>query len=73
MISQFGKIRILFEMQDFHGWKSGALWRDVQFDVKHFKDIERVAILGEKAWEHGTRPQVLIVRPLVDSVWNEVE
>jgi hypothetical protein len=53
LISQFGKIRILFEMHDFHGWEAGALWKDVEFDVKHFKDIERLAIVGEKAWEHG--------------------
>lgn len=28
-----------------------ALWEDVKFDVKHFNDIERLAIVGESAWE----------------------
>ena len=53
LIEQFGKIRVLFEMQDFHGWEMGAVWEDTKFDLKHFNDIERLAIVGEKAWEQG--------------------
>jgi hypothetical protein len=53
LIEKFGKIRILFEMQDFHGWDAGALWEDVKFDVKHFSGIERLAFVGDKTWEKG--------------------
>ncbi len=53
LIKKHGKIRILFEMDDFHGWTAGALWEDIKFDLKHFKHIERIAMIGEKAWEHG--------------------
>ena len=53
LIKQHGEIRVLFDMEDFHGWTAGALWEDVKFDVKHFKDIERIAMIGEKSWEHG--------------------
>jgi hypothetical protein len=53
LIEKFGKIRILFEMQDFHGWDAGALWEDIKFDVKHFSDIERLAFVGDKVWEKG--------------------
>lgn len=52
-IQQHGKIRILFEMHDFHGWTAGALWEDLKFDFKHWKDIERLAILGDSKWEKG--------------------
>ena len=52
-IGEHGKIRILFEMHDFHGWTAGALWEDVKFDFKHWKDIERLAIVGESKWEAG--------------------
>jgi hypothetical protein len=51
LIEQHGKIRILMEMKDFHGWTLGALWEDIKFDAKHFKDIERVAMVGDKKWE----------------------
>jgi len=53
LIGQFGKIRVLFEMLDFHGWDAGALWADIKFDVKHFSDIERLALVGDKKWEKG--------------------
>jgi hypothetical protein len=51
LIDAHGKIRVLFEMHDFHGWVASALWEDIKFDVKHFNDIERVAMVGEKKWQ----------------------
>jgi len=53
LVKTHGKIRVLVEMHDFHGWSAGALWRDVKFDAKHFNDIERLAIVGETKWQHG--------------------
>lgn len=53
LIKQHGKIRILLQMHDFHGWTPGAMWEDLKFDVHHFKDIERVALVGDKRWEQG--------------------
>lgn len=52
-IAEHGKVRILVRMHDFHGWDAAALWDDLRFDLRHFRDIERLAIVGEKAWEHG--------------------
>lgn len=51
LLEQHGKLRVLVVMHDFHGWKIGALWEDIKFDVKHFRDIERIAIVGEKKWQ----------------------
>jgi len=51
LIEQHGKIRVLFDMHDFRGWKLGALWEDIKFDIKHFKDIERLAMIGDRTWE----------------------
>ena len=53
LIKEQGKIRVLFVMQDFHGWSAGALWEDIKFDLKHFNHIERLAIVGESKWEKG--------------------
>ncbi len=52
-VREHGKIRLLFRMQDFHGWDAGALWEDIKFDAKHFNDIERLAIVGESKWHEG--------------------
>lgn len=51
LFAKHGKLRVLVVMHDFHGWKIGALWEDIKFDVKHFRDIERIAIVGEKKWQ----------------------
>jgi len=53
LVKEHGKIRLLFEMVDFHGWKLGAMWDDIKFDAKHFADIERLAMVGDKTWEKG--------------------
>jgi hypothetical protein len=53
LIKQFGKIRLLVEMHNFHGWTASALWQDIKFDAAHFKDIERLALVGETKWEAG--------------------
>ena len=53
LLQQHGKLRLLFDMTGFHGWDAGALWEDIKFDIKHFADIERLAIVGEKKWQHG--------------------
>ncbi len=53
LVREHGKLLLLFDMTGFHGWDIGALWEDIKFDAKHFADIERLAIVGEKKWQHG--------------------
>jgi len=53
LVKEHGKIRVLFDMVDFHGWTAGALWDDVKFDLRHFGDIERLAMVGDSKWEKG--------------------
>ena len=53
LVQQHGKLRVLFEMTDFHGWNASAAWEDLKFGVEHFADIERLAMVGEKIWQHG--------------------
>jgi len=52
-ITEHGKVSILVIMHDFHGWTAGALWEDLKFDFKHWRDIERLALVGETKWQHG--------------------
>ena len=53
LIKLFGKIRVMFELHDFYGWEMTGVWKDLNHDLQHFKDIDRLAIVGETAWEHG--------------------
>jgi hypothetical protein len=52
-LHQHGKFSVLFEMTGFHGWEGGALWEDTTFAIKHFADIERLAMVGDKRWQRG--------------------
>ena len=53
LLQQHGKLCILFDMTGFHGWEAGALWEDTKFAIHHYADIERIAMVGEKSWQHG--------------------
>ena len=53
LVGQHSKLRVLFDMTGFHGWDAGALWEDIKFAIKHFADIERIAMVGESTWQHG--------------------
>jgi len=53
LVKEHGKLRIMVQMHDFQGWAGGALWQDIKFDLKNFRHIERLALVGEKSWEHG--------------------
>jgi hypothetical protein len=52
-IQKYGKIRIMIELIDFKGWSVGALWEECKLAYHHLKDVERMAMVGDKAWEKG--------------------
>ena len=52
-IKNHGPVSMMIELIDFHGWTTAAAWEDTKFGVKHFHDIERLVIIGDKAWEKG--------------------
>jgi hypothetical protein len=46
-----GKVRLLALFEDFHGWDLHALWDDIKFSTTHCTSIERIALVGDRAWE----------------------
>ena len=46
-----GKVRLLAQFHDFHGWDAKALWDDIKFSTTHCTKIDRIALVGEKSWE----------------------
>lgn len=51
LIERHGKIRLLFLLQNFQGWDLHAAWDDIIFDIKHYRDLERIALVGDQAWK----------------------
>lgn len=53
-IAKSGKVRILAQFHDFHGWDAQALWDDIKFSTTHCTKIERIASLvktpGKSGW-----------------------
>jgi hypothetical protein len=57
---QHGKLRGLFDTTGFHGWAAAAMWEEIKFDAKHLAGIERLAMVGDKEWQHV---MVVICKP----------
>ena len=51
-IKEFGKVSMLFEFDNFTGWELEAAKDDFKFGMKHLAGFERIAMVGDKAWEH---------------------
>ena|SRR5437016_3315671 len=74
------KIRVLIELApDFSGWELRAGWDDFVFGMKHYSDFERIAVIGDEAWEEWlvklakpfTKAQVkFFKKPDADLAWK---
>lgn len=51
LIVQYGKIRFLMDMTEYEGASIKAALDDIMFGIKHDKDCERCAVVGNKTWE----------------------
>ena len=51
LVKQHGTIDMLVAMHEFHGETAGAFWEDTKFGVHHFRDIKRLAVIGETKWQ----------------------
>lgn len=50
MIAEHGAIRCLIEVTGMKGSELGAFWQEIKFDTKHYKNIERCAVVGDPSW-----------------------
>lgn len=50
-IANQGKVRLFAQFDDFHGWDLHAAWDDTKFGMKHFRNFERIAMVGDRQWE----------------------
>lgn len=65
LVSQHGKLRLLFDMTNFHGWELSAAWEDFKFGIEHFTDIDRLAMVGEQQWQQG---MAIFCKPFTQAV-----
>lgn len=51
LIKEEGAIRILFDMSAYESEEAKAWLKDLKFGQKFHRQIEKMAIVGDKAWE----------------------
>jgi len=51
VIAEHGRIRLLVDMESFDGWEAKAAWDDFTFGMTHWNHFERIALIGDAAWE----------------------
>ena len=61
-IIHHGKIRLLIQLHNFHGWDAGAFWEDLKFGIKDFNHFDRIAMVGENKWE---KAMTLLAKPFI--------
>lgn len=50
-IAKDGRVNVLAQFHDFHGWDAHALWDDIKFSTTHCTKIRRIALVGESKWQ----------------------
>ncbi len=45
------KPRVVHHTSELEGWEVRAAWDDFKLDMKHGKEFEKIAILGNKRWQ----------------------
>jgi universal stress protein A len=60
LLREHGKVRVLLELTDFHGWEARAAWDDLMLGLRHYGRFERCAVVGDRKWEEWL---VALARP----------
>jgi len=50
-LAKDGKVNVLAQFHDFQGWDARALWDDIKFSTTHCTKINKIALVGDDAWE----------------------
>ncbi|WP_105102264.1 STAS/SEC14 domain-containing protein [Microbulbifer pacificus] len=48
---QHPKIDVLMDMRELDGWEIRAAWDDLKLGLKHGRQFNRVAMVGNKSWQ----------------------
>ncbi len=79
VVAAEGKVRLLLQFDDFHGWDLHAAWDDFRFGIRYYGDFDRIAMVGDRKWEQWmatlckpfTKAKVRYFdRSEVDAAWN---
>lgn len=50
-VKDFGKIKLYIQIESIDGIEPSAFREDVKTYIKHFRDIKKIAVVGETTWQ----------------------
>ncbi len=50
-VKEYGKVKLYIEIDRIEGIEPKAFKEDVKTYLKHFKDIDKIAVVGKNKWE----------------------
>jgi len=50
-LQQHTTTRAIFVINDVTDWTPEEKWEDLAFDIRHLKDLDKVAVVGDDLWE----------------------
>jgi hypothetical protein len=51
MVHEHGSVRVLLDLNDFHGWDLRSAWDDLMLGLRYPGRFDRCAILGDQGWQ----------------------
>jgi universal stress protein A len=63
LIEEEGRLSVLLELDDFHGWDLEAAWDDFRFGMEHQTDFARIAMVGQGLLQ---RWMAIMAKPFVN-------
>ena len=51
LVAEAGPVHLLVQLDDYTGFEIEVLWEKAKFAFAHLRDIERVAVVGDRSWE----------------------
>ena len=51
LVAKHGTLRILTDITDWEGMEIMAMWDDFVLGIRHWNDFERIAVVGDEAWQ----------------------
>lgn len=64
LVRTHGKIRVLFQLNDFFGWDLSGYRKSSDIDLEQLNHIEKVAMVGEMTWQQGV---TVLCKPLTSA------
>lgn len=51
MLKNLRDLRLLVSLRRFDEWEDGSKWEEVPTSIRHLRDVQRLAVVGDMRWK----------------------